>query len=190
MKIHREIERRFILSKLPNFTKYNLTTIEIEIKQNYLITTNGTLRLRKVTHPGNNFQEHWLCTKSKKTRMGVKEVEHKTDPNTYEMIYPLCKHNEIIKTRMTLLGKETWEFDIFKKMLNGLIVAELEFHSVPESKSYKLPEFINEVLVEEITGYESCSNRNLSTCTTLEELPDVITNRLGKNNRRTRSNNE
>lgn len=174
---HYEIERRFLLNKQPKFNDLG-PTIEININQSYLVTPIGYCRLREIIHPGNNSREYWGGYKSG-VGLKRKEIEHKIDKKTYNLLYNLSKNVQINKTRVTCLGNPHWEIDIFRKKYKGLVIAELEFKSEKEAIDFKIPSNISNLIDMEITGNALYSNYYLALYNdNFENIPDAIINKL------------
>lgn len=144
-----EIERKFLVKQLPeNLNQYKALIIE----QGYLCT-NPVVRIRQQN------EEYFLTYKSK----GFLAREEYNLPLTQESYLHLREKADghiISKTRylIPLNTALTIELDIFHGVHEPLILAEVEFHSEEEAKSFCPPDWLG----EDVTYSSKYHNSTLS----------------------------
>jgi len=161
-KTEMEIERRFLLKRLPNVDNFEM---DIEIGQHYLspVGDKETERVRAITQSicGNVLSDRWIHTIKQPTKgLGMVETEEEI---TWEA-FSVGKTNadrSIYKTRHVLnhtSDKLVWEIDEFKD--HDLVIAEIEIPS--EEYELVIPEILKPYVLMEITGMHQFSNSNLA----------------------------
>ena len=144
MKQQLEIERKFIVSQLPQGLLEN--AVGEEIKQGYLILKDQReLRIRKRDN------EFWMTLKQGD---GLERFEQECSiPNTqFFMLWPLTEGKRIEKTRYLVENADhVFEIDVFSGSLEPLIVLEVEFNSVEASRKFKVPDFVEKEVTEDKT---------------------------------------
>ncbi len=161
--MNKAIERKFLIKQLPeNLHQYPST----EIIQGYLaITEDGReVSLRKKN--GRYFQTVKSGYGSQRN-----EVEIEISKDQFEKLWSMTEGKRIEKVRFEIdhSGKKT-ELAIYTGILDGLIVAEVEFPLIDKAKSFIQPNWFS----REVTEDERYKNRNL----VLYGVFDVRTNRL------------
>ena len=148
--MNKEIERKFLVKELPeNLDQYPST----EITQGYLaITEDGTeVRLRK------KGERHFQTVKS---GFGLQrnEAEIEISKDQFEKLWSMTEGKRIEKVRIQIdhSGIKI-ELDIYSGILDGLIVAEVEFPSIELANSFLPPNWFG----REVTEDERYKNRNL-----------------------------
>lgn len=157
-----EIERRFLLKRLPDIDKFDM---DIEITQCYLspIGDSETERVRAVTKSicGNILGDQWIHTIKKPTDgIGMIEIEKEISWEDYSL-GKLHSDRSINKTRHVLQhtsDKLYWEIDVFKDL--NLVIAEIEIPK--EDYDLVIPEWLEPYILIEITGMKQFSNSNLA----------------------------
>lgn len=152
-KVNYEIERRFLLEKLPNIEFDEVKMIS----QYYGVDPVGNFRVReeKYTHGFTYF-----ITRKKYVSEGINEEDEKTiDKMEFDELK--SKTNSHISKKRHILYLDNglkWEVDSFLDF--DMVVAEIEIPQI----DYRLdiPEEIKSVLVEEITHRKDLSNFALS----------------------------
>lgn len=142
-----EIERKWILTQLPEVSFDTVTKIEQYYKE--------WLRYRKETQEG--FDSVFYCIKKQRIAPGIsRETWHQCDRDDFNFNYPLDE-KPIKKTRyaFSYQGK-TIEIDTFE---NGLVMMEIEVKSLDEP--IQIPRIIHEAIDREVTGDEEYSNYQL-----------------------------
>lgn len=167
-----EIERRFLLTNVPNLSKQK-NVIDYAIEQHYIEPpVEGQVYrlraqcevLRKGSATSSGKAEYFRTTKESVSHGIVKEVENKISKKQYlEELYGAIHDNKILgsifKNRTVVRHKNlTWEIDKFRNM--HLIIAEVELDDLDSLK--KLPEFISKVNIMEVTGVKELSNYSLA----------------------------
>lgn len=146
-----EIERKFLVKEMPgNLEKYPAS----DISQGYLaVTEDGTeIRLRRI---GDCYFETVKSGKGLERR----ETEAEIGSEAYDKLWPLTAGRRLEKTRYDIpCGGHVIELDVYSGTLEGLIVAEVEFESVEESKRFTPPAWLG----REVTDDSRYRNRNLA----------------------------
>ena len=154
-----EIERKYLLKAIPNKEPIEI----IEIFQWYLKNSEGIWeRARSCYSDQKGF--YFVHTIKKNIAPGINEEDEKViTPEEFNEFVEKCKVSQsryISKERLIYPdGDLKWEVDVFN---NGhhLIVAEIEVPSM--EFEVKIPKFINDKLLMEVTGMKQFGNRNLS----------------------------
>lgn len=163
-----EIERRFLLAKMPNLGRQK-DVKDYYILQTYIQTDNPNqiYRLRWEVDRNSSRKASVTCYRTTKEEVSVgisKEVESVIRTEEYlKEIRDAVKNKKIIgsiaKDRIKVSTKQgVWEIDKFRDL--NLIIAEIELPSLDALK--RIPSFIKKVNVLEITGVKELSNYSLS----------------------------
>jgi CYTH domain-containing protein len=149
-----EIERKFLLKKLPDF-KSKCDEV-CEITQYYC--NNPKVRIRQI-YSYSKKKNFFIQTKKTQLKPGVyQEDEKKISQKEFHTIQESA-YKAISKTRYIKKMKSVkWEVDVFNKA--NLIVAEVEMPT--ENYKLKIPKFIQDVLLIEVTEFPEFTNRNLA----------------------------
>ncbi len=158
--MHLEIERKFLLKCLPNKTPDDIIVID----QYYWKNSKGIWE-RARTYHSNLTGDKYVHTIKKSISKNVNiEDEREMSKEEFESFRLKCLKNPnskfIIKERHIYdQGPLKWEVDVFDSGYH-LIIAEIE---IPK-KNYKLtiPDYIEKVMLLEVTGLKQFSNRALS----------------------------
>lgn len=150
--MHREIERKFLVRKLPE----NLSTHpHTEISQGYLAIADDGLqvRLRKKR------DQHSLTYKR-----GVGNVREEREvtltADQFSTLWPATEGKRLIKTRYEIpLGDRVVEIDIYGGRHEGLVVAEVEFDDEKSAEDFQPPEWLG----DDVTGDPRYSNQLLAS---------------------------
>ena len=150
-KVPREIERKFLLKRLPpNLRHFHSRTIE----QGYLsVKTDGTqIRLRK------SGRRHSLTIKRGRG-LSRQEIEIDLTRDQFEELWPATAGCRLTKTRYDVpFGKHTIEIDVYRGRNEGLVVAEVEFRDERECRLFQPPEWF----AAEVSGKSRYSNVRLA----------------------------
>jgi len=144
-----EVERKFRLQSPPDLSGSEADPIE----QGYLaVGADGEVRLRRKG-------EQTLLTVKRGAGLSRGEAEVEISPEQFEVLWPLTEGRRLRKRRHLLPedGLEI-EVDIYEGELDGLIVAEVEFDSEDQARSFKPPPWLG----DEVTGDERFLNENLA----------------------------
>jgi CYTH domain-containing protein len=157
-----EIERKFLLKSIPNLKADSV----VEIEQFYFKNDSGIWERARSWHPRGG-KKKYIHTIKKTVSKGV-NIEDEHDLNSKEFLQFKSKcfqtPNEskfIKKTRHIYKdGNLKWEVDEFNSSCN-LIIAEIE---IP-TKDYQviIPEFLQDLVLLEVTGLKPFSNRSLAS---------------------------
>ena len=146
----KEIERRFRINTLP---KWRDAWKKQDIIQGYLgkdTRIRKTTEEKKSTYTKTLKHGHWLVRE---------EIEDKISLKEFKASRPLAENISLQKTRYFLpYKKNTIELNIFHEDLEGLILAEVEFDSVEDSKDFTIPERFG----PEITEYKASTSHYLA----------------------------
>ena len=149
-----EIERKYLLTGLPKLPR---PTTVLEIDQGYLPGVNLVERLRRERHPDGTFRYY----RTVKVGSGVErvELEDETDRKTFEHLWLLTDGRRLTKRRYLVPnGSDTWEIDEFTD--RPLHLAELEIAKA--DARITMPDWLQAVLVREVTDEKEYTNRSLA----------------------------
>ena len=150
--IHREIERKFLVRKLPDdLTSYPSS----DISQGYLVSLNDGLqvRLRK------SGERHSLTYKR---GMGNVREEREVELTTeqFATLWPATEGKRLVKTRYEIpFGDRVVEIDVYHDRHEGLVVAEVEFDTEEAAKDFQPPDWLG----DDVTGDPRYSNQLLAS---------------------------
>ena len=149
---HREIERKFLVRKLPNdLTSYP----SAEISQGYLVSLDDGLqvRLRK------SGERHSLTYKR-----GIGNVREEREveltAEQFVALWPATEGKRLQKTRSQIpVGDRIIEIDVYRGRHEGLVVAEVEFDTEEAAKDFMPPAWLG----DDVTGDPRYSNQLLAS---------------------------
>lgn len=143
-----EIERKFLLSELPAPVAEAPST---RIRQGYLaIGPNDEVRIRDA---GGAF------TLTAKSGAGITREERETEltPAQFDALWSGTGGRRIEKRRHVLTGEGiTYEVDVFEGPLRGLLLAEVEFHTLEDARRFEPPAWFGVEVTYDI-GYSNAS---------------------------------
>lgn len=146
-----EIERKFLLKRKPDI-KFDETKL---ISQFYCIG-KPDFRIRETTIKGR--KTYHLTIKKKISDLTYDEFEKEITKKEFDTKLKKAKRF-IFKVRyIKKVGKLKWEVDVYNNL--DLVVAEIEIPS--EKYHLKLPKFIQDSLIMEVTQFRNFSNKSLS----------------------------
>ena len=149
-----EIERKYLLRGRPQFPRASAT---LEIDQGYLPGEKLVERLRR--QRDENGVTRYFRTVKLGSGVQRMELEDETDARTFEHLWQLTEGRRLKKRRYLVPhGDDLWEIDEFTD--RPLWLAELELDH-PDA-DVKIPEWLEPVLVREVTDEEEYSNRSLA----------------------------
>lgn len=144
-----EFERKFLLLKKPVLK----ADVVARIEQHYF----GDERIRRKSEEGK--EDTFYHTVKKNLRPGVNsEDEKKISRNEYYSLLEKSKSFIIKHRHYYFIGELKWEVDVFEDM--NLVVAEVEYPK--EDYKLKIPNFIEDVTIMEVTKYREFSNKSIS----------------------------
>lgn len=149
---NREIERKFLVRKLPDDLAMYPST---EISQGYLVSTDDGLqvRLRK---------KHDEYSLTYKRGLGnVREEREVTlSAEQFSTLWPATAGKRLIKTRYEIpLGDRVVEIDLYGGQHEDLIVAEVEFEDEQSALNFQPPDWLG----DDVTGDPRYSNQLLAS---------------------------
>ena len=144
-----EIENRYLIKRLPEKIKWNETQF---ITQYY--SKNGRFRATM-----SNKSTVFIKTLKKTISEGVnEEIEVGVTKEQFLKEIKLAT-KRISKIRyIKKVGKLKWEVDVFER----LVIAEIELPTKKDLKTVKLPKFIKDLLILDITPIKAFSNFNIA----------------------------
>jgi len=149
---HREIERKFLVRKLPDgLTGYPNN----EISQGYLASLDDGLqvRLRK------SGERHTLTFKRGSGNVR-EEREVELTATQFDALWPATDGKRLVKTRYEIpFGERVVEIDLYHDRHEGLVVAEVEFDNEAAAKNFQPPDWLG----EDVTGDPRYSNQLLAS---------------------------
>ncbi len=139
-----EIERKFLLSSLPELTQARCYRIE----QAY-VETDPVIRVRlraDISADGVFGKERYILTVKTGGLMAHEEFETDISKEAYERLCAKACGNVITKDRYVLPLEDDLklELDIFHGAFEGLILGEVEFPSEEKARAYDPPSYIKE----------------------------------------------
>lgn len=144
----REIERRFLLERLPADLPEGT-----EVRQGY-VALDGDVSVR-VRHAGG---DHTITVKGGTGRERV-EVERPIDAEEFGALWRLSEGRRITKVRSVVpLGGYRAEVDVFGGALDGVCIVEVEFPSPEAADAFVPPAWFG----EEVTGRPEWGNAALA----------------------------
>ena len=149
---HREIERKFLVRKLPDDLK---SCPHTEISQGYLATADdGTqVRLRK---------KEMQCSLTYKRGVGNMREEREVEltAEQFATLWPATEGKRLVKTRYEIpFGARVVEIDIYGGRHEGLVVAEVEFDDEESAINFQPPAWLG----EDVTADPRYSNQLLAS---------------------------
>ena len=128
-----EIERKFLIKKLPDLSKYPY----VEIEQGYLCT-HPVVRIRRKN-------DKYILTYKGSGLLAHEEIEAALTKEGYDHLVTKVDGNLITKRRYLIpLSPYTIELDVFSGHMDGLIMAEVEFPSIDEANNFTAPDWFGE----------------------------------------------
>ena len=160
MDLAREIERKFLIPETPPLEGVR----HARMRQGYLATGPTSVRVRDDGHTR-------TLTCKRGDGVARTEVETTITCEQFDALWPLTDGQRIDKTRYYLpFGSYTVELDIFHASLSPLVVAEVEFKSIEDSRNFTPPDYFG----EELTHDYRYTNSHLSIHGIPADFPDKI----------------
>jgi CYTH domain-containing protein len=146
-----EIERKFLVRELPP----ELDRLDpVRIRQGYFVVTEDGSEAR-VRRAG---REHFLTVKSGSGRDRA-EIELPIPGRVFDRLWPLTRGRRVRKARYRLPHDGlTIEVDVYRRKLDGLVTAEVEFPDAEGADAFRPPDWFG----EEVTADDRYDNRNLA----------------------------
>jgi CYTH domain-containing protein len=149
---HREIERKFLVRKLPEDLAGFPST---EILQGYLVSTDEGLqvRLRKIS-------DGYTLTYKRGLGNVREEREVTLTAEQFSTLWPATEGKRLIKTRYDIpYGDRIIEIDVYGGKHEGLVVAEVEFEDEASALNFAPPDWLG----DDVTGDPRYSNQLLAS---------------------------
>ncbi len=141
-----EIERKFLVKKLPDLSKYDY----VDIEQGYLCT-HPVVRIRKKN-------DKFILTYKGSGLMAREEIEAELTEDAYKHLRDKIDGHPITKRRYLIpFEPYTIELDVFEGHKSGLIMAEVEFPTIEEANNFVPPKWFG----EDVTQDRSYHNSNM-----------------------------
>ncbi len=152
-----EIEKKYLIKKLPNLENIPFKTI----KQGYLNTKGEpTLRIRQID---NEYFLTYKFTEKEKKNKDINicnEYELPITKKAFNHLQTKIDGIMIEKQRYNInIGKYTAELDVFTGKLEGLIIVETEFPSLEEANNFIKPDWFG----DDVTNDKKYRNSYLAT---------------------------
>lgn len=149
---HREIERKFLVRKLPDdLTSYP----SADIAQGYLVSLDDgrQVRLRKSG-------EKYSLTYKRGAGNVREEREIELAAKQFDALWPATEGKRLAKTRYEIpFGERVIEIDVYHERHEGLVVAEVEFDTEDAAKNFRPPPWLG----DDVTGNPRYSNQLLAS---------------------------
>jgi CYTH domain-containing protein/8-oxo-dGTP pyrophosphatase MutT (NUDIX family) len=146
----REIERKFRVARLPEDLADHPSR---RLAQGYLTTGHVEVRLRRAD------DDTFLTIKSGDGLVRAEE-EMAIDADRFERLWPLTEGRRVEKVRhLIAAGSRTIELDVYGGANEGLLIAEVEFPSEQEARSWQPPDWLG----EDVTGDPALRNARLAS---------------------------
>lgn len=165
----KEIERKFLMRELPGFLREGAHKVEME--QGYIALEEQGHEVRLRTVRSDQGAEEYLLTVKSTGELKRAEYEVKLERKQFEMLWPATEGRRLEKDRY-LVEKDgvNYEVDIYHQPLRGLIVAEVEFETEEEARSFDKPKWLG----KEVTELSFLKNRRLLQFENFEELKEHL----------------
>ncbi len=152
-----EIERKFLLKKVPEFPAEN--TIKLYIHQIYVNVDGVITRFRMTEKLFTDEDRKYVQCNKKLISPGVfEEIESEI---TKEVFRDMChkEHSYIVKIRYVYESNGLkWEVDEYSDI--ALVTLEVELDDIEQEIT--IPDIIKKEIIIEVTGQKEFSNQNLS----------------------------
>jgi CYTH domain-containing protein len=146
-----EIERKYLVNRLP-FSLESLTGTTIN--QGYVIVSADGIELRVRQRQARFFQTIKIGEGVSRT-----EIEIELAQDQFDRMWPHTKGRRVSKTRYSMpLGNHMAEVDRFEGELAGLLLVEVEFASLDDSRRFAPPDWFG----LEVTEDKRYQNKHLA----------------------------
>ena len=149
---NREIERKFLVRKLPD----DLTAFpSTEISQGYLVSLDDGLQVRLRKKRG-----QYSLTYKRGLGNVREEREVALTAEQFTNLWPATEGKRLSKTRYEIpFGERVVEIDIYSGKHDGLVVAEVEFDDEESAINFQPPDWLG----DDVTGDPRYSNQLLAS---------------------------
>lgn len=152
-----EIERKFLLKKVPDFNKNQIK--KKLIHQIYIDIDGKINRFREIVDLSSSVENKYIhCVKRPISKGVFEEIEEEISKEEFvEMSQK--NHSYVIKTRYVYEhGGLNWEIDYYNDI--RLVTMEVELDDIDQK--IEIPDLIKKEIITEVTGQKEFSNYNLS----------------------------
>ena len=158
-----EIERKFLVAKMP----FDLAMLEHDLLEQGYLAIDPELHEVRIRKAG---EAYYLTVKSG-GRLTREEYEINLEPRQFEALWPATEGRRLRKTRYYIKrGSPQVTIDVYEGRFQGLNLAEVEFASQEEARSYRPPKWMG----KEVTGHSFLKNRNLLDVDSFEEVARML----------------
>jgi len=148
---HLEIERKFLVKKLPGGWRKQPHS---KIIQGYFPMGSRRIELR-LRRKG---ARHFLTIKAGRGETRLEE-EIALKKDTFDSLWPLTNGKRVSKKRYRIpCDRRTIELDVYEGPHRGLVTADVEFGSQRELESFRIPDWFG----RELTGNMRYTNESLA----------------------------
>ncbi len=146
-----EIERKFLVPAPPADLAVHPHAV---LRQGYLTTTSDDAEVR-LRHA----DDRYVLTVKRGAGLVRREVEVALTSHQFDALWPLTEGCRVEKVRYRVpCAGHTAEVDVYRGSLSGLVVAEVEFASEGESRSFQPPSWFG----RDVTHDARYKNRQLA----------------------------
>ncbi|MGD8701137.1 MAG: CYTH domain-containing protein [Desulfosarcina sp.] len=137
-----EIERKYLVGRMPVAGDELSAT---RIRQGYVIAAEAGVELRV-----RQKQDRFFQTIKVGEGLSRTEIEFELTEQQFQHLWPFTKGRRVMKTRYRVpVGDHTAELDRFDGDLKGLLLVEVEFASVEESRQFRPPDWFGAEVTED-----------------------------------------
>lgn len=159
-----EIEKKFLLKNFPKDTnklKEIINIFQIYSNDKKVDSSERVRMCLKLTENNESELNFYHTIKKRISNLSQEENEKEISQskfNEFSNKFLKSGGGSISKTRYVFKeGKLKWEVDMFSSI--NIIIAEIELPS--ESYKFKIPKYIQDEIITEVTGSKEFSNKNL-----------------------------
>jgi len=163
-KENREIERKFLLKKFPQNSLVTLASKGLkifDIEQFYFKVDGKKKRFRVKTNDNDNKKTYYQTEKTMFGPGEFEEIEKVISEDEFFEVFNANKKKGSVITKDRFVVKMNgldWEVDRYKNI--DLVILEVELDDIKQE--IKIPKFLKELIVMEVTGVKEFSNHSLS----------------------------
>ena len=152
MKVHKEIERKFLLKRFPKLEKINTV---YQIEQWYY--SDGYRYRKQLEVPTNKLS----IIRTKKTNISKGVFQEEEVELSLEEFNDLNLSNSIsIKKTRTVVKYKGFKFEIDKYENMNVVILEVELDDINETIPF--PKYLEREILYEVTGIKEFTNRKLA----------------------------
>jgi len=154
-----EIERKFILKNVPTFTHSQYGVLDrLDIQQTYLDVDGTDTRFRRTFNQSNGEVVYHQCVKKLIDVGTYEETEYEVTEEVWKMSLNE-RDRYLTKTRYVYEANGLkWEIDKY----HGIVLVTLEVELEDINQEIEIPDFIQNEIIIEVTGWNEFTNYNLA----------------------------